>query len=64
MLSCGSNGKVYRTIDVQVGFNRNTKEVGTQYASGTRSGVYLAACEQRQRLIRDVFNSFLRMRNE
>lgn len=37
MLRCGSNGKVYRTISVQVGCSSNTKEVGTQYSSGKGS---------------------------
>ena len=37
MLWCGSNGKVYRTISVQVGCSGNTKEVATQYSSGKGS---------------------------
>ena len=37
MFRCGSNGKVYRTISVQVGCSGNTKEVGTQYSSGKGS---------------------------
>lgn len=37
MLSCGSNGKVYRTIGIQAGCSMKTKECENQYSSGVGS---------------------------
>ena len=37
MLSCGCNGKVYRTIGVQAGYSMKTKECGTQCSRGVGS---------------------------